>query len=493
MGAVFQAWDGLRRQPCAVKMLHPESPHGEMATVRFVDEAQLVARLCHPNIVEIWDYGRDGDGSDYLVMELLHGESLYSLMHNHGPLPLEVALDLIKQIGSALQAVHLSGIVHRDLKPQNILLIPSSAANDRWQAKVIDFGLAKLADHRLAPQRGSDGMLIGTASYLAPEAWRGVSAAVDARADQWALAVIAYRMLSGRLPYDAEDNTVALGMLIHHEVHTPLRELLPQVPQYVQDAIDRALQKDKELRFPSVLHFVQALHQLPSGGSVASVAPLQPAGCSQPVDEDDSLQPYVELTWELACVPMTPLPSSTPRSESSLHAASLYAGALQPLGPALTERLVSVASSSAPTLETLAVPGDRRRARSALLPYLLPSLSLLGALLAWSGVWLGTAAPVAGLPARLGRILPAIAGISSSGAQGLPSGGKADAAAGARTRARQPGLDESEVRPCPAPPPEVVTVNPDFEPPPAALDPSAAAPTSVSPIRTAYQPRLRLP
>lgn len=474
MGVVYQAWDLRRSQSCAVKILHPESGYGDTAVVRFADEAQLVSRLCHPNIVEIWDYGRDSDGRHFLVMELLPGQSLYSLMQEQGPLPVEVALDLIKQVGSALHAVHLSGIVHRDLKPQNILLIPLPGHADRYQAKVIDFGLAKLADHRLAPQRGSDGMLIGTASYLAPEAWRGISAAVDARADQWALAVIAYRMLSGRLPYEADDNTVALGMLIHYEPHTPLRELVPHVPQHVQDAIERALLKDKEQRFPNVLQLVQALHQLPSGDTLLSLQDL-PTGrlprseASALYEEGESQPPYVEFscTYGPAGTPTPALSDPEPllagRAPGGARSAASASQPAWGLGVP-----TEILATSAPLPASAPGPIERRRSRGGTLQYLLPALSLLGALSAWSGVWVG-----AGIP-RPGQAKPPHGGASlSRSALGSVAGASLSPAPlpAPTPREHRPALPAAQPAvPAAAPPAEADPG--EVEPPPAPLDPS---------------------
>lgn len=481
MGAVFEAWDSQERRPCALKVLHPETSHGEMAAVRFTDEAQLVARLCHPNIVEIWDSGRDSDGIPFLVMELLRGQSLHGFLQKYGALPMDIALDLIKQVGSALHAVHLSGIVHRDLKPQNILLVPLSRGADRWQAKVIDFGLAKLADHSRAPQRGSDGMLIGTASYLAPEAWRGISAEVDARADQWALAVIAYRMLSGCLPYDSADNTVALGMMIHNEVHTALRELVPSVPQHIQDAIDRALQKDKDLRFPSVLQFVQALHQLPQGTELrAPTLAEETVRLPALLNPDELQQPYAELACEYGSTPalspsvMRRLRDKAARSDESAGPANPVVGSIVP-----TEELTAVFSSSTPTLVPLPAVNQRWRERSALLQYLLPVCSFLGALATWSGVYLG------GDTTRVGLATSAPGTLSAPAAAKDVNRLAPLSSCFTLAESRAAGLPSSNVgsggQLCPGATASFAPLDPDYEPPPAPLMEEPTRPARTAP------------
>lgn len=133
--------------------------------------------------------------------------------------------------------------------------------------KVIDFGLAKILDGQ-GSSRGSDGLLIGTPEYLAPEAWRGISSEIDARSDQWSLAVLTYRMLAGRLPFETSSDTVMLARAILGATPCPLRQLIPDLPPAVEAAVTQALAKDKELRFRSVLDFIRALHGLPLSGAV---------------------------------------------------------------------------------------------------------------------------------------------------------------------------------------------------------------------------------
>ncbi len=259
MGAVYRAWDLSRSAACAIKVLRVDSEVRAAAARRFADEGRLVRQIFHPNIVEIFDQGITEDGSLFLVMELLCGQDLDEILGERQRLSLSQTQDILSQIGSALHAVHQVGIVHRDIKPRNIFLLKSAAGgfDESLRVKVIDFGLAKFLEERHV-NRGSDGMLIGTPEYLAPESWTGVSSQVDQRADQWALAVLTYRLLSGQLPFDHQLDTLRLGREIVSGTPRPLRELVPEVPEYVEQALMRAMSKEKHDRFLSIRDFVWA-------------------------------------------------------------------------------------------------------------------------------------------------------------------------------------------------------------------------------------------
>lgn len=264
MGAVYRAWDLQRNAACAVKLLRVDSDMRVAAGRRFADEGRLVRQIFHPNIVEIFDQGISEDGSLFLVMELLSGQDLDEVLSERRRLSLRQAQDIVYQIGSALHAVHQVGIVHRDIKPRNVFLLTPSIGGfeESPRVKVIDFGLAKYLEERHV-NRGSDGMLIGTPEYLAPESWTGVSAHVDTRADQWALAVLAFRLLSGRLPFDSQLDTLRLGREIVSGTPRALRDLVPEVPEYVERALMRALSKEKHERYGNIRDFVWAFTARP--------------------------------------------------------------------------------------------------------------------------------------------------------------------------------------------------------------------------------------
>ena len=262
MGSVYRAWDLERRADCAVKLLQTDGEVHEAALLRFRDEARMAARIFHPHVVEILDHGVETSGSPFLVMELLRGRDLDAFLKTERQLSTEQTIEIVTQVGSALHAVHQVGIVHRDIKPRNIFLVEGDSPASGFQVKVIDFGLAK---HLFAPPdgRGSDGLLIGTPEYLPPESWRGKSSDVDTRADQWALAVLTFRLLTGRLPFESHLDTMLLGKEILTGLPRRIRTLAPDIPHHVAAAIECAMSKDKHERFASIHDFIRALTNLP--------------------------------------------------------------------------------------------------------------------------------------------------------------------------------------------------------------------------------------
>ncbi len=191
MAAVYRARQTTMQRNVAIKVIELKLARNPDFVRRFELEAQTVASLSQAHILKVFDYGQQGDVI-YLVMELLQG-SLADLIRK-GPLPLATTLTLLDQVGSALDYAHQKGIIHRDLKPQNILLDETSSAF------LTDFGLAKLLNSDSALTQS--GMAMGTPPYMAPEQWTGKP--VDARTDIYALGVLAYEMLSGRLPFNAD-------------------------------------------------------------------------------------------------------------------------------------------------------------------------------------------------------------------------------------------------------------------------------------------------
>lgn len=272
MGTVFRARDLRLGSLCAIKMLHKAALKEEADYQRFANEAAIIAQLFHPNIVEVSEFHRDERGGPFLVMELLHGIDLHSHLGGGRKLPLARVQLVVRQVASALHAAHSLGIVHRDIKPRNIFLAqhggPTGAPTE--VVKVVDFGLSKILGgkgHQTAP-----GEILGTPEYLAPEGTLGRSTLIDERTDQWALAITAYRMLAGQLPF-LDDDVVGLMLKIRREPLPPLAAFSVQVPEYVTAALDRALSKRKEDRFASVLAFARALHGLADGRNAEPWSP----------------------------------------------------------------------------------------------------------------------------------------------------------------------------------------------------------------------------
>lgn len=266
MGVVYQAHDRHCQRPCALKLLREDLPPQHYAMLRrgFLREMYIAALLYHPNVVALYECGQLPGGRPFMAMELLSGSDLLSVLQQSPRLPLDRTFEIVEQIGQALHHAHLHRIIHRDIKPANIFLstphrlsIPESIP---VRAKLLDFGLAVLR-HDGQTEDLHDGQVAGTPQYLAPEATWGHSADIDARSDQWALAVVTYRLLTGSLPFDVDDNDSTLQLLlrIRSAPHAPLHHHLPDVPSHIERAVDRALRKHPEQRHDSVRDFVDAL------------------------------------------------------------------------------------------------------------------------------------------------------------------------------------------------------------------------------------------
>ncbi len=212
MGAVYEARHTVLNHRRAIKMLLPEAARGELAQ-RFIGEAKAAAAIDHPGIVRVDNIGTLEDGRSFIVMELLRGHDC-SHLTDRGPQPLDVALSIVVQACSALHAAHEIGIIHRDLKPANLWM-----ASD-GRVKVLDFGIAKLSAAISPGVRTSSQMIAGTVGYLAPEQGRGL-ARVDRRADVFSLGVILFRLLTGRMPWDAMSIGDHVYLVTRHDVPTP--------------------------------------------------------------------------------------------------------------------------------------------------------------------------------------------------------------------------------------------------------------------------------
>jgi serine/threonine-protein kinase len=275
MGAVYAAKHVRTGGIFAVKLLHRETATDAEIYKRFQDEARTISALRHPHIVQVTDFDRDDDGTPFIVMELLEGEDLYQRLCRVGKLPLEPVLDIGRQVGSALHAAHEKGIIHRDVKPQNIFLVRHDIADVVSEvAKVVDFGISKIRRTGAGAQMTRDMTILGTPQFMSPEAALGQNSQLDGRADQWSLAVIMYLALAGQLPFDGE-NLVGVLYMVVHEQPTPLKQLAPEVPDHLVDAIARAMSKKKEERFPRMADFVRAIIAQAPGGAMRITSGMQ--------------------------------------------------------------------------------------------------------------------------------------------------------------------------------------------------------------------------
>ena len=252
MGDVWAAQHTALDIPCAVKFIHSESADKPEVRERFEREAKAAAALRSPNVVQILDYGIADGNVPYLAMEYLEGEPLNVRLRRRGRLDAVETCRIIAGIGRALTRAHAAGIVHRDLKPENVFLVPDE---DGEVAKVLDFGVAKVTNQLDSNTR--TGALLGTPYYMSPEQAQGVKA-VDTRADLWSLAVVAFRCVTGQLPFKSD----ALGDLLIRIVTQA-----PPVPSHVcpglPDAFDRwwarAAQREPDHRYQTAKELTDAL------------------------------------------------------------------------------------------------------------------------------------------------------------------------------------------------------------------------------------------
>ncbi len=248
MSTVYRGYDPLMEREVAVKVLIPILARDPVFRSRFLGEIKVVSQLEHPAIVPIYDAGEE-EGHLYLVMRLMEGDLRKRLAQ--GPLPIHEALAVLKRVGSALDAAHKAGIIHRDVKPSNVLF-------DRYGAAYLtDFGIARLA---AMSETLTGAQLMGTPTYMSPEQIEGRKD-IDARADEYGLAVLFYHMLAGQPPFQAE--TPSRVMFLHlTEPPPPIRRFRPDLPAELEAVLERALAKRPEDRYPSVAEFVQAVEQV---------------------------------------------------------------------------------------------------------------------------------------------------------------------------------------------------------------------------------------
>jgi serine/threonine-protein kinase len=272
MGVVYEAMHKALGRRVAVKTLLEELSANVQLGERFEREARAASAIGHPHIVDVFDLGRTQDGFLFMVMELLDGESLAATLKKTPRLSIPLATHLMVQVLSGLSAAHKNGIVHRDLKPDNIFILNSDERPNF--VKIVDFGISKV----LVPQspgpavttKGSGtmvGSILGTPLYMSPEQAIGQVAAIDHRADIYSAGVVLYEMLCGRTPFVGEGYAQILGALLEGKFPPP-RNLRPEIPQPLETAIMRALDRDIGKRFPSAAAMRDAI-----SGDTAEVTP----------------------------------------------------------------------------------------------------------------------------------------------------------------------------------------------------------------------------
>ncbi len=260
MGVVFLARDVALHRAVAIKVLRHEFVESEDHRERFRREARLTARLSHPGIVPVYTFG-ESDDLVYIVMKYVQGESLAERLHSAGRLPAHEATQILFGLAEALDYAHREGMVHRDLKAENVLI----ERNGR-RAFLTDFGVARLRD--ASPDEWERSHAFGTPHYMSPEQAAG-EPDLDGRSDLYSLGVLGYQMVSGTLPFQGTSFT---SLAAQHIVHapTPLRDLAPEAPEPLVQAIERCLAKEREDRWQTGGVLCGALSETPRAEGLAA-------------------------------------------------------------------------------------------------------------------------------------------------------------------------------------------------------------------------------
>ncbi len=258
MARVYRAEHKLLCTQVAIKEMRPDKFNDDSFLERFKREAEIVAKLKHPNIVRVFDFGLEQEHA-YMVMEYIQGESLAELMQRNGPLTLEQTLTILDDVTNALMYAHTSQIIHRDIKPANIMLrrrIEDGEMIEDYHATLTDFGIAKM--HGSTSQLTGD-YLLGTLDFMSPEQLMS-DKNIDCRADVYSLGVMAYYMLTNQFPIRASNPT---NMIIAHLQQQPVsaNKIVPDIPQQISDALDQALAKNPDHRPQSPLEFMRLLSE----------------------------------------------------------------------------------------------------------------------------------------------------------------------------------------------------------------------------------------
>jgi hypothetical protein len=297
MGSVYEAEDLRLGMHAAVKFLNPELSKNVDLAKRFLSEARTYARVVHPGAVALHDYGQDADGTLYIALELVEGQTLTQLLDERRRLPLSEACDISLQIASVLELAHDKGVVHRDLKPENVMVRKGLHG---WHVKLLDFGVARRM-YAGATQHTQAGGVSGTPRYMAPEQVRGEE--VDGRVDVYALGLLTFEMLTGVPAVDAPDLNAVMAQQLRDGLR-PLGSVDPELANLAVDAVlARATHKERTQRFGTMKDFAHALQRAVGDRTQPPPPPVIPAG---PVD----------ATFQAKATPYPMPPAAAPRSRN---------------------------------------------------------------------------------------------------------------------------------------------------------------------------------
>jgi len=323
MGTVYAGVHPVIGKKVAIKLIHPHVAQNPENIQRFKQEAMVVNAIGDPGIVDIFGFGEYEDGRYYFVMEYLRGERLLEFLKRHGKLGAFAAGQILRMLALSLAAAHAKGVIHRDLKAENIFLVPSNDGHWPPRTKLLDFGLAKL----LEPLEGQDlpktrqGITLGTPYYMSPEQCRGKP--VDARSDIYALGVLGYEMITGRLPFVHEDLTEVMHMHLREKVTLPPSA---ERPALVDELILGCLEKNQEDRPQDMHEVISALEMI--------FPPLAPLRVDDGGADFDYGAPQVSAADFDDSEPL-PTPVATP-PESGPEGAGTAAGVPSSSGPSLS-------------------------------------------------------------------------------------------------------------------------------------------------------------
>ncbi len=339
MGVVYKALDTRLDRLVAVKVLRPEMASDPERLARFEREAKAVAALNHPNISSIHEID-EVDGVTFIVMELIEGRTLRQRI-GHKPLPLEAMLDLAVQIADGLDAAHVKGIIHRDIKPANVLI------TDRGQAKILDFGLAKLTGEEPEPAPEADsnletallpdqhltspGSTMGTIAYMSPEQVRGEE--LDARSDLFSFGSLLYEMATGRNAFASATSGLTFDMILNR-TPVPVGELNPEAPERIEQIIDKALEKDRRLRYQSAAEMrsdLQRVRRDADSGRIATRRERRPSAGTEPGHppaDAPRIAPWKKLTLIAAALAAIVLVGSAVRQRLARHPTAPASGTI---------------------------------------------------------------------------------------------------------------------------------------------------------------------
>ena len=317
MGQVYLAEHVKMGRRSAIKVMNPSMVHDPDAVARFNREASNASRITHPNVCAIYDFGETPDGLIYLAMEFIEGEPLTDLLERDGALPVARATTIFQQTADALQAAHDLGIVHRDLKPDNIMLTKGRGGAD--MVKVVDFGIAKAVGGDEAGQKVTKtGLVVGTPEFMSPEQLSGDK--LDGRSDLYSLALVYYRMLTGKLPFEA--TTVQETMIKRlTDEPTKLADARPDLsfPAGLQAVLDTALARTPAERYQTVAKFAADVGNVTGkGGSATAAMPRTRAdteGKTQLIDSSARAAPTTRIPATGA-----PVPDAAPKKRSLVFA-----------------------------------------------------------------------------------------------------------------------------------------------------------------------------